>query len=213
MSKQDYHGKGEQDARDDEYEKPHGVLDDLTTWSKEGQERIERENEEYDKGYHHGKGQQDASEGEQHPPHGFLDELTTWSKEGLEKNKRENDAYDAGHDSTSKQKSGGVCFLTTACTEAAGLPDDCTELTVLRRFRDDYVAQQPGGWSLIREYYQTAPLIVEHIQRSAQRADTLGGILSDVRTTVGFVQRGEHESALRCYQEMFTRLKQDLLGS
>jgi hypothetical protein len=208
----DYHGKGEQDARDDDYEKPHGVFDELTTWSKAGQERNEQENDEYDKGYYHGKGQQDASEGEHHRPHGIFDELTTWSKEGQKRNERENDAYDAGHDSTSSQKSGG-CFLTTACTEAAGLADDCTELEVLRQFRDGYLVRQPNGPLLIREYYQVAPRILDRIQKSPHRAVILNGVLSDVRVAVEFVQTGQNKMALDCYGKMFTRLKHELLES
>ena len=35
-----------------------------------------------------------------------------------------------------KGNDSGGCFLTSACTEARGLPDDCHELTVLRSFRD-----------------------------------------------------------------------------
>lgn len=31
-----------------------------------------------------------------------------------------------------KGNDSGGCFLTSACTEARGLPDDCHELTVLR---------------------------------------------------------------------------------
>jgi len=205
MSK-DYHGKGERDARDDDYEKPHGILDDLTTWTKSGMERNEKENQQYDDGYYHGKGQQDASKGEHHRPHGILDDLTTWTKEGMEKNERENDSYDSGHSSTSDQKSGG-CFLTTACVDAAGLPDTCRELTVLRRFRDSYLARLPHGDSMIAEYYAAAPGIVERIQRSPQRVAVLGAVLSDVRRAVSLIESGEQESALAVYREMFTRLE------
>src|SRR6185295_8850185 len=37
----------------------------------------------------------------------------------------------------------GLCFITTACAQAQGLPDDCEELTVLRGLRDDYIRQLP----------------------------------------------------------------------
>ena len=42
-----------------------------------------------------------------------------------------------------KGNDSGGCFLTSACTEARGLPDDCHELTVLRAFRDGYLRSQP----------------------------------------------------------------------
>ncbi|MGE0846025.1 MAG: CFI-box-CTERM domain-containing protein [Flavobacteriaceae bacterium] len=60
------------------------------------------------------------------------------------------------------------CFLTTACTEAAGLADDCWELATLRRFRDGALAAMPGGAADVARYYETAPAIVARI---AGRAD------------------------------------------
>lgn len=41
--------------------------------------------------------------------------------------------------------SSGGCFLTSACTEAKGLADDCYELTMLRAFRDEYLVKQKSG--------------------------------------------------------------------
>ena len=41
--------------------------------------------------------------------------------------------------------SSGGCYLTSACTAAMGLPDDCEELSILRRFRDEWLSKQPGG--------------------------------------------------------------------
>lgn len=55
------------------------------------------------------------------------------------------------------------CFITTAICEQEGKPDDCAELTAFRRFRDGWLMQQPDGADLIREYYDTAPFIVMHI--------------------------------------------------
>lgn len=45
----------------------------------------------------------------------------------------------------SKTFSSEGCFLTSACTEAHGLPDDCYELTTLRKYRDSILAKQTGG--------------------------------------------------------------------
>ena len=61
-----------------------------------------------------------------------------------------------------KQSSGG-CFLTSACVKTKGLPDDCYELTTLRRFRDEYMANQECGKCEIAHYYNVAPKIVEII--------------------------------------------------
>ena len=54
----------------------------------------------------------------------------------------------------------GLCFITTAVCRELGKPDDCPELTAFRAFRDGYLAAQPDGPALIREYYRIAPAIV-----------------------------------------------------
>lgn len=58
------------------------------------------------------------------------------------------------------------CFLTTACVGLIGLPDDCFELTALRRFRDDALAHMAGGAGDIGLYYWHAPEIVARIAGS-----------------------------------------------
>lgn len=66
--------------------------------------------------------------------------------------------YESGGSSSS-----GGCYLTSACVRAKGLPDDCEELTVLRRFRDEYLRNQNGGAEDIEHYYAVAPQIVDAI--------------------------------------------------
>lgn len=108
------------------------------------------------------------------------------------------------HDSDAKDSSS--CFLTTACTEAAGLPDDCHELTTLRRFRDRYVRCLTDGSAMIEEYYRTAPVIVARIQESSDRSSILNSILGDVRRAVVAVEGGQPEWALSIYQDLFDRM-------
>ena len=55
------------------------------------------------------------------------------------------------------------CFITTACVYAKGLPDDCEELRLFRKFRDEWLAHQEEGEKLISQYYSIAPDIVEQI--------------------------------------------------
>ena len=61
--------------------------------------------------------------------------------------------------------SSGGCYLTSACVEARGLPDDCMELQTLRDFRDNWLKQQPCGQDEVAEYYATAPRIVDKINK------------------------------------------------
>ncbi len=53
-----------------------------------------------------------------------------------------------------------TCYITTAVCRDSGKPDNCRELTALRGYRDNWLANSPGGEELIREYYRVAPFIV-----------------------------------------------------
>ena len=59
-------------------------------------------------------------------------------------------------------------FLTTATCEAVGLADDCWELRTLRKFRDDWLADQQGGMDDIKAYYAKAPAIAERLKQDPQ---------------------------------------------
>jgi len=65
---------------------------------------------------------------------------------------------DAG---TERKKSG--CYLTTVACGHQGLHDDCHELTVLRRFRDDILMTTSEGRELVSEYYRVAPGIAAQL--------------------------------------------------
>lgn len=98
------------------------------------------------------------------------------------------------------------CFLTTACVDFAGLSDDCHELTVLRSFRDTYVANLPEGSAMLREYYHTAPRIVVAINLDSNRRVVLDEMFATVRRAVAEIEAGEHERALITYRSLFDRL-------
>ena len=74
--------------------------------------------------------------------------------------------YDYGDCPIYKGNDTSGCFLTSACVEAKGLPDDCYELTTLRKFRDEFLAKQECGKCEIEHYYHVAPAIVDRINAS-----------------------------------------------
>ena len=78
---------------------------------------------------------------------------------------------DGKKDGWSEKSSGGGCFITTACVEAKGLPDDCEELNTLRIFRDEFVCSLPEGDRIIQEYYEIAPRILAGISKTANSND------------------------------------------
>jgi len=99
----------------------------------------------------------------------------------------------------SNNMSAGICFLTTACCEHKGLPDDCEELTILRNFRDTFVPKD-----LIEEYYRIAPNICVKLQGDR---DTLDKVYEAVRSCVEDIKANRKWSALIKYRNMVNALK------
>lgn len=62
------------------------------------------------------------------------------------------------------------CFLTTACVEELGLPDDCMELQVLRGFRDGALRPSAGGDKLVELYYELAPIVLARLPEDRRSA-------------------------------------------
>jgi hypothetical protein len=57
----------------------------------------------------------------------------------------------------------GLCYITTAVCESRHKPDNCYELTTMRKFRDTYMQQTKERQGRVEEYYSTAPAIVAMI--------------------------------------------------
>ena len=88
--------------------------------------------------------------------------------------------------------SSGGCYLTTACVEHKGLADDCVELSTLREFRDSYMKEIPTGEKEVQEYYETAPEIVDAINRSNDAECVYEAIYSDIiEPCVKLIQEGK----------------------
>jgi len=90
------------------------------------------------------------------------------------------------------------CFLTTACCEYKGLPDDCEELTVLRNFRDTFVPRE-----ITERYYKIAPNICLRIQGNDE---ALEYVYSVVRACVEDINNSRKFKALFRYIDMVEKL-------
>lgn len=111
-----------------------------------------------------------------------------------------------------KGESSSGCFLTSACTEAKGLPDDCKELTVLRSFRDGYMKHTENGASEICAYYHFAPLIVEKIKSSAESKTIFEQIYNElVLPCVELIEDQKNEEAHKKYRAYVEMLKNKYL--
>ena len=68
------------------------------------------------------------------------------------------------------QHGGGPCVLTTACVTALGKPDDCHELQMFRRLRDDHLLRTAEGRAVIEDYYRSSPHVVAAIEAGSDAA-------------------------------------------
>jgi len=105
----------------------------------------------------------------------------------------------------------GWCFLTTACVEARGLPDDCKELTVLRGFRDGFLMQTEERRAMICRYYELAPAIVAGIHQSETAAQQWESIYRIITKCVRLIEQQKFNNALRLYKSMVEQLTQRII--
>lgn len=100
------------------------------------------------------------------------------------------------------------CFLTSACVEAKGLPDNCYELTVLRNFRDNYLRNSESGASEVCQYYHIAPPIVEKIKQQSNALEMFEHIYTDlVQPCVKLIEQEEHGKAHALYRSYVVYLQ------
>jgi len=101
------------------------------------------------------------------------------------------------------------CYITTAVCKSRGLPDNCEELTVLRKFRDEYIALLPEGPSLIDEYYRTAPEVVSVLDRDPESERLYDSLYETfIAPAVQAINEGDPEKALRLYKVMVNYTRQ-----
>ena len=128
------------------------------------------------------------------------------SKKGFDSYMKEHgldpDKYtDSDSKKSSSGSSGSGCYLTTACVESKGLPDDCFELQTLRAFRDSYLAALPNGQNEIELYYQTAPGIVAAIDQREDHKEIWDQVYTDlIAPCVHMIHAQENETAYQLYK-------------
>lgn len=105
---------------------------------------------------------------------------------------------------------GGGCYITTATCEEYGKPDDCYELTAFRNFRDNWLANQPDGKKLIDKYYQTAPAIVELINKQPNRSEIYHHIKDTyLDKCLEHIENGENQKCKELYVNMMKYLYEE----
>lgn len=108
------------------------------------------------------------------------------------------DSCNHWEESDSSSDSSG-CFLTSACCDYKGLPDDCEELQILRNFRDSQLQNTIVGRELIQMYYRVAPEIVDKINARDNRSEIYQQIYERVQNIVLLIKKSLFEEAIASY--------------
>lgn len=107
-----------------------------------------------------------------------------------------------------------LCFISTACIEARGLPDDCYELRILRLFRGEYVRKLDEGETVLADYREKAPRIVAAINALGEkRAGEVWDELYErgVARSVNLIVNGMWDEAYDLYRSMCRELEERFL--
>ncbi|MCU0360161.1 MAG: hypothetical protein MUF75_05490 [Bacteroidia bacterium] len=115
-------------------------------------------------------------------------------KKKATKSKRGNDSVDL------------ECFLSTACIQHKQLPDNCTELQLLRKFRDDFMKPSPTGEALVNHYYKIGPELVKAIEKDKNKKRTYAFIFSCIQNACEKIRLQQNSKAQMVYVKMVKRL-------
>lgn len=125
-----------------------------------------------------------------------------------------NDGYGCpGWREKEEKNSGGSgssgCFLTSACVNHLGKPDDCIELNTLRKFRDEYLLKTQEGVCLVKEYYAIAPQIVQKIDSSPNKNRYYDSIYATVCKCLECIRQNKPNDTIQAYKDMVVSLQKE----
>ena len=101
----------------------------------------------------------------------------------------------------------GCCFISTAIYANFGFDDDCSDLKLLRNYRDDYLLKTKEGQKIVDNYYLIAPIIVNQIEMFENKKEIYSDIYDQhLKNIVYLVNNNKLESASEKYEEMVKEL-------
>ncbi len=102
------------------------------------------------------------------------------------------------------------CFITTAVCESLGKPDDCYELTLLRRYRNTFMMCSEQKAAAVKEYYRIAPEIVEKINGRADAAERYRSIWAQyLNPCIRLIEENHLEDCADVYADMVNTLQKE----
>ncbi len=102
------------------------------------------------------------------------------------------------------------CFITTACVNHFNLSDDCYQLQLLRRFRDEYMLSDNERKQLVGQYYAVAPTIVVKLNKHPDRIKFYNEVFSRINEACIAIENGEFQAAKEIYIQTVLTLTEQL---
>jgi hypothetical protein len=138
--------------------------------------------------------------------HGWNNNYGSWSDKGWNNN------YGSWTDGGGGS-SGGGCYISSACTQYKGLPDDCYELQTLRAFRDDICKKDDSIREVVLNYYRKAPLIVKNLNNCEDKNERLELLYNNlVVKCVKLLEEGNVDEAVKTYLDVYANLEKEFLS-
>jgi len=99
-----------------------------------------------------------------------------------------------------EDKKGPSCFITTAAVKYNQEADDGDTLNTLREFRDSFMATKPHLQDLVKQYYDTAPALVEKLESSPNAQQIFNILYTDyILPAKQKIKAGDNDAALLLY--------------
>jgi hypothetical protein len=100
------------------------------------------------------------------------------------------------------------CYITTACVEYVGEPDNGKTLTTLRKFRDGYMLKNAELVPLVEQYYSTAPQYVAKLKSMPNNKQIFENFYYNyIITAVSEIETGKYTEALNIYKQLYLQAK------
>lgn len=102
------------------------------------------------------------------------------------------------------------CLVSMTVCEALGKADDCNELTILREFRDEHLLRTHHGRTLVEEYYNISPALVEKLRSRSRQEPAIFEHLyaKHLMLVVKSIAAGDYDAAILQYRRMLTTIDQ-----
>ena len=106
-----------------------------------------------------------------------------------------------------KQSFSSPCFITTVVCDTLGMDDNNMYLTLLRKFRKDYLQKRSDGIKVLEEYDTIGPVIAHCIRNDEKKTEVAQGVfVNSILPVINDICEGKNVSAIKKYTSMTRNL-------